>query len=147
MGEGGCPQVDPSRFPGGVTPHGDSGRAAATLLVALTCVAVFALLVPAVVVVGAAADCSTTDAAGAALAEQEIPANYLELYRQAAAEHGLRWPVLAAIGWVETRHGTLNAAGVASGSNSSGAAGPMQFGIGGRAGNTWAVNPCGSRLP
>jgi len=69
----------------------------------------------------------------------EIPPAYLKLYMAAPAERcpPLNWSVLAAIGFVETRHGTLDAPGVHSGQNFAGAAGPMQFGIGGKAGNTW----------
>jgi hypothetical protein len=73
-------------------------------------------------------------------AQQDIPAAYLALY-QAAADTcpGLSWTVLAAIGKVETNHGRSTAPGVTSGANVAGAAGPMQFGIGGKAGNTWAA--------
>jgi len=54
----------------------------------------------------------------------DIPADYLVLYQQAAARFGLDWPVLAAVGRVETNHGR-NANGCAP--NSAGARGPMQF--------------------
>lgn len=54
----------------------------------------------------------------------DIPPNYLVLYEQAAARFGLDWPVLAAVGEVETNHGR-NAHGCAP--NSAGARGPMQF--------------------
>jgi hypothetical protein len=72
-------------------------------------------------------------------AQQDIPPNFLVLY-QAAADTcpGLPWSVLAAIGKVETDHGRLQAPGVAAGANFAGAAGPMQIGIGGKAGNTFA---------
>jgi hypothetical protein len=72
-------------------------------------------------------------------AQQDIPPDFLALY-QAAADScpGLPWSVLAAIGKVETDHGRLQAPGVASGANFAGAAGPMQIGIGGKAGNTFA---------
>ncbi|HEY6707821.1 MAG TPA: bifunctional lytic transglycosylase/C40 family peptidase, partial [Actinomycetota bacterium] len=52
---------------------------------------------------------------------------------------GLPWSVLAAIGKVETDHGRSTAPGVQSGANFAGAAGPMQIGVGGKAGNTWAA--------
>lgn len=62
----------------------------------------------------------------AALAD--IPANYLDVYQQAAPVcPGLDWTVLAGIGKVETNHGRSNLPGVHSGSNSAGAGGPMQF--------------------
>jgi hypothetical protein len=75
-------------------------------------------------------------------AMRDIPPQYLALY-QAAADTcpGLPWPVLAAIGKVETNHGRSTAEGVAQGTNFAGAAGPMQFGIGGKAGNTWGGAP------
>ena len=73
-------------------------------------------------------------------AQQEIPPNYLALYRSAADTcPGLPWSVLAAIGKVETNHGRLQAPGVTSGANFAGAAGPMQIGIGGKAGNTFGA--------
>jgi hypothetical protein len=72
----------------------------------------------------------------------DIPPAYLALYQRAADTcPGLPWPVLAAIGKKETNHGRLNAAGVWSRANFAGAAGPMQFGIGGKAGNTWGGAP------
>jgi cell wall-associated NlpC family hydrolase len=72
-------------------------------------------------------------------AQRDIPAAYLPLY-QAAADScpGLPWSVLAAIGKVESDHGRSLAPGVTSGANFAGAAGPMQIGIGGKAGNTFA---------
>jgi cell wall-associated NlpC family hydrolase len=70
-----------------------------------------------------------------------IPARYLALYRQAGRAYGIPWNVLAAIGEVESDHGRSDAPGVHSGANSAGAAGPMQFGIGGTAGNTWGGPP------
>src|SRR5919106_3054645 len=72
-------------------------------------------------------------------ARRDIPAQLLPVY-QAAADScpGLPWSVLAAIGKVETDHGRSTAPGVTSGANFAGAAGPMQIGIGGKAGNTFA---------
>jgi cell wall-associated NlpC family hydrolase len=74
-----------------------------------------------------------------AQAQRDIPAAYLPLY-QAAADScpGLPWSVLAAIGKVESNHGRSTAPGVTAGANFAGAAGPMQIGIGGKAGNTFA---------
>ena len=54
----------------------------------------------------------------------DIPAEYLALYRDAAARFGLDWPVLAAVGKVETNHGR-NRNGCDA--NYAGARGPMQF--------------------
>jgi|Tabmets5t2r1_1033131.scaffolds.fasta_scaffold08635_2 hypothetical protein len=71
-------------------------------------------------------------------AQRDIPTTYLPLY-QAAADTcpGLPWSVLAAIGKVESDHGRSTLPGVRSGANFAGAAGPMQIGIGGKAGNTF----------
>ena len=58
------------------------------------------------------------------LALAEIPAEYLQLYVTSAERWcpGLSWTVLAAIGWVETRHGSHPTM-----VSSVGAQGPMQF--------------------
>ena len=70
----------------------------------------------------------------------DIPASYLRLYRQAGARYRIPWPVLAAIGKVESDHGRTQLPGVRSGSNWAGACGPMQLGCvpGSKAGNSWA---------
>lgn len=77
----------------------------------------------------------------APLASASIPARYLALYRQAGQDYSIPWEILAGIGEVETGHGRSPAPGVHSGQNAAGAAGPMQFGIGGAAGNTWGGAP------
>ncbi|MGH3885074.1 MAG: NlpC/P60 family protein [Pseudonocardiaceae bacterium] len=70
---------------------------------------------------GPAADPPTTVVA-------DIPANYLSLYRDAAATcPSLHWSVLAAIGKIESNHGRSTLPGVHKGANSHGAKGPMQF--------------------
>jgi membrane-bound lytic murein transglycosylase B len=70
----------------------------------------------------------------------DIPADYLRLYRQAGTRYRIPWPVLAAIGKVESDHGRIRLPGVRSGSNWAGACGPMQLGCvpGSKAGNAWA---------
>jgi len=71
-------------------------------------------------------------------ARTDIPAGYLRHYQRAARRcPGLGWAVLAAVGKVESDHGRARLPGVRSGANRAGAAGPMQLGIGGRAGPTW----------
>jgi cell wall-associated NlpC family hydrolase len=73
-------------------------------------------------------------------AQQDIPPQLLPVYQTAADScPGLPWSVLAAIGKVETDHGRSTAPGVPSGANFAGAAGPMQIGVGGQAGNTWGT--------
>jgi len=70
----------------------------------------------------------------------DLPAGYVRLYRTAGARYRLPWPVLAAIGKVESDHGRAQLPGVCSGSNWAGACGPMQLGCvpGSKAGNAWA---------
>jgi membrane-bound lytic murein transglycosylase B len=73
-------------------------------------------------------------------AAADIPRGYLRLYCQAGARARVPWPVLAAIGKVESDHGRARLPGVRSGSNWAGACGPMQLGCvpGSKAGNAWA---------
>jgi membrane-bound lytic murein transglycosylase B len=70
----------------------------------------------------------------------DVPRSYLRLYCKAGARYRVRWPVLAAIGKVESNHGRVRLPGVRSGSNGAGACGPMQIGCvpGSKAGNSWA---------
>jgi membrane-bound lytic murein transglycosylase B len=74
------------------------------------------------------------------VAVADIPPGYLRLYRQAGTRYRIPWPVLAAIGKVESDHGRVRLPGVRSGSNWAGACGPMQIGCvpGSKAGNSWA---------
>jgi cell wall-associated NlpC family hydrolase len=94
----------------------------------------------------ATANCSgqqtgtTGQPAGSAKANG-IPANYLFWYKKVGQQYGVPWPILAGIGTVESDNGQTTLPGVHSGSNAFGAAGPMQIGIGGAAGNTWGGAP------
>jgi Transglycosylase SLT domain len=73
-------------------------------------------------------------------ARGDIPVQLLPVYQAAAGTcPGLPWSVLAAIGKLESNHGRSTAPGITSGVSSAGTAGPMQIGIGGKAGNTWAA--------
>ncbi len=54
----------------------------------------------------------------------DIPADYLSLYQDAGRSFGLDWPLLAAVGRVESDHGRLSAG---CEPNEAGAVGPMQF--------------------
>jgi peptidoglycan DL-endopeptidase CwlO len=123
-------------------PPGDSGAVRAGLAAAA------ALLVLPVLLIAAAAGIATQQAAACTaqpaptpLAATTIPARYLIPYQQAGQEYGIAWEILADIGEVESDNGQSGAPGVHSGANSAGAAGPMQFGIGGAAGNTWGGAP------
>jgi len=74
-------------------------------------------------------------------ARHAIPAGYLALFRSIGAQYGVPWVVLAGIGKVESDDGQSTLPGVHSGANAFGAAGPMQIGIGGAAGNQWGGSP------
>ena len=63
----------------------------------------------------------------------DIPKDYLPIYEKAGKDYGLDAAILAAIGKIESDHGRASASGVASGENSAGAGGPMQF-----LASTWA---------
>ncbi|MGD0067075.1 MAG: C40 family peptidase [Streptosporangiaceae bacterium] len=94
----------------------------------------------------ASAGCSgdQTGTAGqpaAAAKAKSIPANYLSWYQKVGQQYGVPWTILAGIGTVESDNGQTTLPGVHSGSNAFGAAGPMQIGIGGAAGNVWGGLP------
>jgi peptidoglycan DL-endopeptidase CwlO len=72
---------------------------------------------------------------------KSIPANYLYWYQRVGQQYGVPWTILAGIGTVESDNGQTTLPGVHSGSNAFGAAGPMQIGIGGAAGNQWGGAP------
>ena len=74
-------------------------------------------------------------------AANSIPADYLKWYRHVGAQFNVPWTVLAGIGKVESDHGRTTLPGVHSGANAFGAAGPMQIGISGAAGNQWGGAP------
>lgn len=77
---------------------------------------------------GGCVDLTDADAQPAAATDAKaIPANYLRHYQDAGEKYGIPWNVLAAIGKVETGHGTSTLPGVKSGENYAGAGGPMQF--------------------
>ncbi|MFC7326785.1 NlpC/P60 family protein [Marinactinospora rubrisoli] len=85
----------------------------------------------------------TEQVAASGYAENSIPENYLEIYRETGEEKGIPWNVLAGIGQVETHHGRWDGPGVTEGHNDWGASGPMQFGSlnGSAAGNSWGGEP------
>jgi cell wall-associated NlpC family hydrolase len=83
----------------------------------------------------------TTGQPAAGTRARAIPANYLKWYQKVGQQYGVPWPILAGIGTVESDNGQTTLPGVNSGSNAFGAAGPMQIGIGGAAGNVWGGLP------
>jgi len=87
--------------------------------------------------------------AASTAAHNSIPASYLALFQATGKQYGVPWVILAGIGKVESDDGWSNLPGVHSGANAFGAAGPMQIGIGGAAGNTWGgapVHPASERV-
>jgi cell wall-associated NlpC family hydrolase len=74
-------------------------------------------------------------------ARDSIPANYLELFQSIGRQYKVPWVILAGISKVESDDGQSTLQGVHSGANAFGAAGPMQIGIGGAAGNQWGGRP------
>ena len=82
-------------------------------------------------------------------AVNSIPANYLAIFKATGRKYGIPWVILAGIAKVESNDGRTTLPGVHSRSNAFGAAGPMQIGIGGAAGDTWGgapVHPAGERV-
>jgi len=87
-----------------------------------------------------AQQCGTTPSNSGSGPVGGVPAADVPIFEGAAARFSLggRGPsILAAINDVESTFGTSTLPGVHSGANSAGAAGPMQIGIGGAAGDTW----------
>src|SRR6266536_484041 len=121
--------------------HPDSG----SVKVAVAAAAALVLLAAAFLGAGAgllgqaASACQAQPPASRAAAA--IPAAYLADYQKAGALYGIPWTVLAGIGEAESDQGRSDTPGVHSGTNAAGAAGPMQFGTGGTAGNTWGGAP------
>jgi len=72
---------------------------------------------------------------------KSIPADYLSWYKKVGQQYGVPWTILAGIGTVESDNGRTTLPGVKSNANAFGAAGPMQIGIGGAAGNVWGGAP------
>jgi peptidoglycan DL-endopeptidase CwlO len=70
-----------------------------------------------------------------------IPSDYLMWYQRVGQQYGIPWTVLAGIGTVESDNGQSTLPGVHSGTNAFGAAGPMQIGTGGAAGDQWGGAP------
>jgi peptidoglycan DL-endopeptidase CwlO len=127
-------------------------RSIGPIIVGLMVVLLLAFLIVPMVVVGGASllfaggadNCTTTAANQAqpgvsAEAANSIPANYLKWFQRVGLQYNVPWTVLAGIGKVESDDGRTKLPGVNSGSNSFGAAGPMQIGIGGASGDAWAT--------
>src|SRR3954452_16950112 len=93
-----------------------------------------ASLIPALLTNPCSADASQPSSS----ATSTIPSTYLLLYQRAGAAYRVPWPVLAAIGAIETDPGRSRAPGVGSGVNAVGCcAGPMQFNLRNGPPSTW----------
>jgi cell wall-associated NlpC family hydrolase len=84
---------------------------------------------------------ASSQPAASQFARDSIPADYLALFQSIGGQYDVPWVILAGIGKVESDDGQSNLPGVDSGANAFGAAGPMQIGIGGAAGNEWGGAP------
>ena len=142
------PETRPSALP----PHQPSrSRILVPVIIGIAALGLLSLLaVPAVVgtnlFFAAGAGCSgqQTGATGqppAGTKAKAIPADYLYWYKKVGQQYGVPWTILAGIGTVESDNGQTTLPGVHSGQNGFGAAGPMQIGIGGAAGNVWGGAP------
>ncbi len=149
----------PGRWTGRGGPAGDRGGPRRGLVVAFACGAALllmaALLAPVMMFAsgGLLAESGTSCTAGrtgtattaqpvaSQSARNSIPANYLALFRSIGAQYKVPWVILAGIAKVESDDGQTTLPGVHSGANAFGAAGPMQIGIGGAAGNQWGGAP------
>jgi cell wall-associated NlpC family hydrolase len=86
----------------------------------------------------------TTGQPPAGAKAKSIPSDYLFWYKKVGQQYGVPWPILAGIGTVESNNGQTTLPGVHGNANAFGAAGPMQIGIGGPAGDAWggtAIHP------
>lgn len=110
--------------------------ASALLLGILMALSVVAALTGASLGGGAEAAFEVSADAPTALAQREIPAQYLGLYEQAARRYGIDWAILAGIGKVECDHGRDSDPSCTreGAENAAGAGGPMQF-----IASTWAT--------
>ena len=84
---------------------------------------------------------STVQPVASQSARNSIPASYLALFESIGKRYRVPWTILAGIGKVESDDGQSTLPGVHSGANAFGAAGPMQIGILGAAGNEWGGAP------
>jgi cell wall-associated NlpC family hydrolase len=122
-------------------PRPDGGGIAVVLAAGAAVVLLAAAVLAAAGAVSVTPASCQAQVSATATATATIPAAYLADYQAAGAKYGIPWTILAGIGEAETGHGRSGAPGVHSGANPAGAAGPMQFGIGGLAGNTWGGAP------
>jgi cell wall-associated NlpC family hydrolase len=133
-------------------------RSIGPIIIGLMVMTLLAFLIVPMVVVGGAAllfaggagkNCSSSTSSNATQpgasteAANSIPSDYLKWFQKVGQQYNVPWPILAGIGKVESDDGRTTLPGVtqATVSNSFGAAGPMQIGIGGASTNTWGGTP------
>lgn len=120
------PRPRPLRSPGGkLLALAVAGLAALVLLVAV-------ISGPGTCDLGGA---ESTELADAGAGEEAIPSAFAEAYRDVAQKSGVPAPVLAAVGYIETKHGRL------TNTSSAGAQGPMQF-----LPSTWSALGCAGSI-
>ena len=117
-------------------------RAAGALTAAIAAVLVIGLPLMILLMLdpSSQAACSGTPTGPGPTSVPGIPTNLLPIFEGAAQQFQLGndgWAYLAALNNAESTFGTSQLPGVHSGSNSAGAAGPMQIGIGGAATDNW----------
>jgi peptidoglycan DL-endopeptidase CwlO len=138
---------------------GGLSRGAVLALVTLAIVLVGGLIVAPMLIVGGSGLLFESGSGCAAAGGQQppaspdarnsIPADYLALFQETGKRYGVPWVILAGIGKVESDDGRSTLPGVQNGANAFGAAGPMQIGIRGAAGNQWGgapVHPADERV-
>jgi hypothetical protein len=82
------------------------------------------LLIPVLALAALALAPAAASACDAASAVPSPPAGYLALYQQWGSRYGVPWQLLAGVGLIETRHGSVSAMFVP---HNRGVLGPMQF--------------------
>ena len=113
-------------------------RRALAVLIAATVAFVFGVVVLISAGTGKAANCGA--ASGGPGSVPGIPERDLSYFEGAAQQFGLGsngWAYLAALNYDESDFDTSNLPGVHAGTNTAGAAGPMQIGVGGAASDNW----------
>ena len=132
-----------------------SARSLGPVVIGLMVMLLFAFLVVPMLVVGgtsllfsagSSGACGTTadnqsQPKASTEAANSIPANYLKWFQKVGLQYNVSWTILAGIGKVESDDGRTTLTGVMNGSNSFGAAGPMQIGIAGASANSWGGAP------
>jgi cell wall-associated NlpC family hydrolase len=136
------------RFSSGLAKPAAIGLAAVVLLLIVAVMAAPMLLFAAGGLLYSTSNaCSSAGSGGgnqpppSSTAQNSIPANYLYWFKKVGTQYKVPWVILAGIAKVESDDGQTTLPGVHSGANPYGAAGPMQIGIGGAAGNTWGGAP------